>query len=51
MMRGIIGCRLTVERLEGTFKLSQNKTDAERAGVVVALGDHPVAGLMRDANS
>lgn len=51
MMRGIIGCRLAVERLEGTFKLSQNKTDAERAGVVAALGDHPMAGLMRDSNS
>jgi transcriptional regulator len=47
MMRGIIGCRLTVEGLEGTFKLSQNKSAAERAGVVAALGDHPVAGLMR----
>lgn len=51
MMRGIIGCRLNVERLEGTFKLSQNKTDADRAGLVKALGDHPVAMLMRDANS
>jgi transcriptional regulator len=49
MMRGIIGCRLSVERLEGTFKLSQNKSEADRAGVVKALGDHPVAGLMRDA--
>jgi transcriptional regulator len=48
MMRGIIGCRLSVERLEGTWKLSQNKTAADRAGVVKALGEHPVAGLMRD---
>jgi transcriptional regulator len=47
MMRGIIGCRLSVERLEGTFKLSQNKSEADRVGVVAALGDHPVAGLMR----
>ena len=47
MMRGIIGCRLIVERLEGTFKLSQNKSETDRAGVVSALGDHPVAGLMR----
>ncbi len=46
MMRGIIGARLTVDRLEGTFKLSQNKTETERAGVVAALGDHPIAGLM-----
>jgi transcriptional regulator len=47
MMRGIIGCRLSVERLEGTWKLSQNKGDADRAGVVKALGKHPIAGLMR----
>jgi len=47
LMRGIVGCRLTVERLEGTFKLGQNKTAAERAGVIAALGDDPVAGLMR----
>jgi transcriptional regulator len=47
MTRAIIGGRLIVDRLEGTFKLSQNKGDADRARVVAALGDHPVAGLMR----
>jgi len=47
MTRAIIGARLTVDRLEGTFKLSQNKGEADRAGVVAALGDHPIAGLMR----
>jgi transcriptional regulator len=47
MLRGIIGARLTVERLEGTTKLSQNKPEADRAGVIAALGEHPVAGLMR----
>lgn len=47
MMRGIIGARLTVDRLEGIFKLSQNKGEADRAGVVAALGEHPIAGLMR----
>lgn len=51
MMRGIIGCRLGVERLEGTFKLSQNKTDADRAGVVAALRDHPIADLMTTHNA
>lgn len=49
LLRGIIGCRLSVERLEGTWKLGQNKSAEERAGVVAALGDHPVAGWMRDA--
>lgn len=47
MTRAIIGARLIVDRLEGTFKLSQNKGEADRAGVVKALGDHPIAGLMR----
>jgi len=47
MLRGIVGARLTVTRLEGTFKLSQNKSAADQAGVVAALGDHPLARMMR----
>ncbi|AYV44838.1 transcriptional regulator [Caulobacter flavus] len=47
LLRGIVGARLHVERLEGTFKLGQNKREAERAGVIAALGDHPVAEWMR----
>lgn len=46
MTRAIIGVRLTVERLEGTFKLSQDKDDADRAGVVKGLGQHPLARLI-----
>lgn len=46
MLRGIQGFRLQVARLEGTFKLSQNKPPAERARVARALGDHPIARLM-----
>jgi len=46
MLRGIVGVRLTVERLEGTFKVSQNKTAEQRAGVVRALGAHPIAALV-----
>ncbi|HEY8572633.1 FMN-binding negative transcriptional regulator [Phenylobacterium sp.] len=46
MTRAIMGVRLTVERLEGTFKLSQNKGDADRAAVVRGLGDHPLAKLI-----
>jgi transcriptional regulator len=47
LTRGIIGARLTVDRLEGTFKLSQNKGEADRGGVAAALGEHSIAGLMR----
>lgn len=46
MLRGVMGGRLFVERLEGTFKLSQNKKDADRLGAAAGLGDHPIAGLM-----
>ena len=47
MSRAIVGARLTIERLEGTTKLGQNRNEAERAGVIAALGDHPIARLMR----
>lgn len=49
MQRGIAGGRLFVERLEGTFKLSQNKSDADRLGAAAGLGDHPLAEMMRRA--
>lgn len=47
MSRSIVGARMFVERLEGTFKLSQNKSEIDVEGAASALGDHPVAGLMR----
>jgi transcriptional regulator len=47
MVRAIVGARLTVERLRGVTKLSQNKSEADRAGVIAALGDHPIGRLMR----
>ena len=47
MIAGIVGARMRVERLEGTTKLSQNKGEADRGGVIAALGEHPVARLMR----
>jgi transcriptional regulator len=50
MTRAIIGARLVVDRLEGTFKLSQDKREADRVGVVAALGGHPIAGLMKSSD-
>lgn len=47
MTGAIAGARLHVERLEGTIKLSQNKSEADRAAIAVALGDHPIAQRMR----
>ena len=46
MLKAIVGARLAVERLEGTTQLSQNKSEAVRAGVAAMLGDHPIARLM-----
>jgi transcriptional regulator len=46
MLRGIVGFRLTVERLAGVDKLSQNKNAADRAGVAKGLGNHPLGALI-----
>lgn len=48
MLKGIMGASLAVERLEGVFKLSQNKDAADRAGVIAGLGDHPIARRMSE---
>ena len=37
MLRAIVGIELAVERWEGLWKLSQNRTEADRAGVVRGL--------------
>ncbi|NWG24894.1 MAG: FMN-binding negative transcriptional regulator [Pseudorhodoplanes sp.] len=50
--KGIVGIRLRIEALEGKSKLSQNRPEADRAGVAAALrdGEHEaersVAALM-----
>jgi transcriptional regulator len=37
MMRGIVGFRLTITKLEGARKMSQNKSASEREGVMEGL--------------
>jgi len=37
MLKGIVGFRLPISRLEGKVKMSQNRPDADRAGVVAGL--------------
>lgn len=37
MLNGIIGIELTVRRLDGKWKLSQNRSAADRAGVAAGL--------------
>jgi len=37
MLRGIVGFRLTIERLEGKWKMSQNRNQADRKGAADGL--------------
>ena len=39
MLKGIVGFALTIARLEGTWKLSQNRDKADRQGVARGLAD------------
>jgi transcriptional regulator len=54
MLNGIVGFEIAVERLEGKFKLSQNRPAADRPRIVAALearddpDSHGVARLMRE---
>ena len=53
MLGAIVGIELVIERVEGKFKLSQNRSEADQAGVISGLGishDHrdvEVADLMK----
>ena len=42
MMRGVVGFTLEITRLEGKFKMSQNRTPAEREKVIAALQDEHI---------
>jgi transcriptional regulator len=52
MARGIVGLTLDIARLEGKMKMSQNRDDRDRAGVVQGLSeraegeDERIAGLV-----
>lgn len=54
MTRAIVGLRMKVERLEGSWKLNQHKSDADRAGVQAGLagaadaGSQAISALMRE---
>ena len=53
MLRGIVGFRFAITRLEGKWKMSQNRETKDRVGVVKGLGerqagdDREVAGLVQ----
>jgi transcriptional regulator len=54
MLNGIIGVEIAVSRIEGKFKLSQNRPAADRPRIIAALegrddvGSRSVARLMRE---
>ncbi len=43
MLRGIIGLRLTVERLEGSWKINQHRSASDQRGVIAGLLSEPAA--------
>jgi transcriptional regulator len=49
LLKGIVGLELPIERLEGKWKVSQNRTEAERKGVIDGLGslDTPESRAMK----
>lgn len=55
MKKAIVGLVMTVEEVEGSFKLNQHKSDADFAAIASALGSQAdadsrtIAGLMREA--
>ncbi len=54
LKKAIVGLVMTVEEVEGSFKLNQHKSDADYASIADALaaqsdaGSHQIAGLMRE---
>ncbi len=48
MLRGIIGFELVITRLEGKRKLSQNRPEADRTGVIEGLENDGQPALARD---
>ena len=54
MLKGIVGFSIRVTRLEGKWKMSQNRPEADRAGVVAGLkaeGREDVAASVVEANA
>jgi transcriptional regulator len=55
LKKAIVGLVMTVDEVEGSFKLNQHKSEADYAAVAGALGSQPdtgsqqIAGLMREA--
>jgi transcriptional regulator len=46
MLRAIVGIEIPLESLRGKWKVSQNRSAADRAGVAAGLGDAAMAALV-----
>ncbi len=51
MLRAIVGIEIEVTRLEGKFKLSQNRSAEDRTGVVLGLESDTSLGLQPEADA
>jgi len=51
MLKAIVGIELEVTRVEGKFKLSQNRDAADRTGVVLGLEADATAGRQAQADA
>jgi transcriptional regulator len=49
MLEAIVGFRLTIERIDVKFKLSQNRSAGDRERVIAALRDEPYADALATA--
>jgi len=49
MLRAIVSFEVPIARMEGKYKLSQNRKPEDRAGVIAALGDSPDDGAQKIA--
>jgi transcriptional regulator len=49
-MKGIVGLEIPISRIEGKWKVSQNRPAADREGVIDGLrqSDHPMAELVAE---
>lgn len=48
---GIVGLEIEIKQVLAKAKLSQNKSDRDRLGAAIELGDHPIAGRMQNLRS
>lgn len=49
LCNAITGIEIPIERLEGKWKVSQNRPEADRRSVAEALADHPIGAAVKAA--